>query len=151
MTHKIIKKDLERSYPKVREFMSIDLITFFENQDVDIAIDVLLENSISGAPVLSDDMHLVGMLSEKDCLKVVTDREYHNLLSRGKVGEYMSTHLFTMPDTSDIIDVANAFLSSNFRRFPIVNSDGVLMGIVNRRDILGAIRSNEKKSNWWHQ
>jgi CBS domain-containing protein len=102
----------------------------------------LLSKRISGAPVLDDQFKLVGLISEKDCLKLMIDSVYHNLpVSKGKVSQYMTTNLKTVSVEADIVDVANEFLKTNFKRFPVVDGSGRLVGQVSRRDILSAIKA----------
>ena len=60
---------------KVRDYMTTDLVTFSPEMDLFRAIDRLLAHRISGAPVLDADGHLVGLLSEGDCLKGIVYRE----------------------------------------------------------------------------
>ena len=60
-----------------------------ENMDVYFAIALLLKNKISGAPVINDANKLVGILSEKDCLRVFANGSFHNLPA-SIVADYMS-------------------------------------------------------------
>ena len=55
---------------RVRDFMAASLVTFTPEMDVLRAIHLLLEKGISGAPVVDEHGNLIGVLSEKDCLKV---------------------------------------------------------------------------------
>jgi len=56
-----------------------DLITFSPDQEIMDVIDIILSKRISGAPVLDENRKLIGMISEKDCLRIIIDRAYHNL------------------------------------------------------------------------
>ena len=53
---------------KVRDYMTRNLVTFRPEMDLFTAINRLLEHRISGAPVVDGQGHLVGLLSEGDCL-----------------------------------------------------------------------------------
>ena len=112
------------------------------------AIDILLNNKVTGVPVLDDDRRIVGWLSEKDCLRLIIDSAYNNLPYQDKtVADYMSPVVRSVSVNIDILDCANEFLTTNYRKFPVVNHDGQLMGQVSRRDILKAIR-DVKKTTW---
>lgn len=129
-------------FEPVTKYMATDLHTFKPDTEIIEVIEVLLSKRISGAPVLDDQSKLVGLISEKDCLKLIIDSVYHNHpISKGKVSQYMTTHLKTVSIEADVVDVANEFLKSNFKRFPVVNETGKLVGQVSRRDILRAIKS----------
>jgi len=134
-------------YESVAKYMAKELISFTPDQEISDAIDIMLEKRISGGPVLNSKGELVGVLSEKDCLRILVDSAYHNQPNdKGLVENYMSTDIRTIDVNKDILDVANEFLRTNYRRFPVVK-DGVLKGQVSRRDIMRATR--ELKGTTW--
>lgn len=134
-------------YEPVTRYMAQNVITFSPEQPIHEAIDIMLDKRISGGPVLNESGDLIGMLSEKDCLKVMVGAAYHNHPNqRGLVKEYMSADVATVDINKDVLDVAGMFLSSNFRRYPVVEN-GKLKGQVSRRDIMKAARKL-KGSTW---
>lgn len=136
------KKQQGASYEPVTKFMATDLYTFKPDSEIIEVIEVMLSKRISGAPVLDDQSRLVGLISEKDCLKLMIDSVYHNHpVSKGKVRQYMTTDLKTVSVDADVVDVANEFLRTRFKRFPVVDKEGRLVGQVSRRDILRAIKA----------
>ena len=129
-----------------KEFMAKQLITFQSDTPIETAMESFLENKISGAPVLDDQGKLVGVLSEKDCMRTLFESSYYNNLG-GFVREYMSTDLKTINIHDTLSNVADEFIKSRFRRFPVMEGDK-LVGQISRRDILRAIvkLSNEEQS-----
>jgi Predicted transcriptional regulator, contains C-terminal CBS domains len=130
----------------IKEFMAKQLITFQSDTPIETAMESFLENKISGAPVLDNQGKLVGVLSEKDCMKTLFESSYYNNLG-GFVKEYMSTNLKTINIHDTLSNVADEFIKSRFRRFPVMEGDK-LVGQISRRDILRAIvkLSNEEQS-----
>ena len=130
----------------IKEFMAKQLITFQSDTPIETAMESFLENKISGAPVLDNQGKLVGVLSEKDCMKTLFESSYYNNLG-GFVREYMSTDLKTINIHDTLSNVADEFIKSRFRRFPVMEGDK-LVGQISRRDILRAIvkLSNEEQS-----
>jgi len=124
---------------KVKDYMSASLVTFTPEMEVLDAIHLLLQNGISGAPVVDEHGNLVGILSEKDCLKVALHAGYHEVLG-GRVADYMSPEVETVEAESGIIDVAERFIKGQFRRFPVV-ADNRLVGQISRRDVLRALEA----------
>jgi CBS domain-containing protein len=123
------------------------LICFHPDQDIDDVIDVIIEERISGGPVLDADGNLIGIISEKDCLKIIVDRAYHNLpQSLPKVSDYMTKQVKTLSSDSDIVAAASEFINTPVRRLPIVK-DGKLLGQISRRDILRAAQ-NISPTSW---
>ena len=130
----------------IKEFMAKQLITFQSDTPIETAMESFLENKISGAPVLDDQGKLVGVLSEKDCMRTLFESSYYNNLG-GFVREYMSTDLKTINIHDTLSNIADEFIKSRFRRFPVMEGDK-LVGQISRRDILRAIvkLSNEEQS-----
>ncbi|HET6494155.1 MAG TPA: CBS domain-containing protein [Thermoleophilia bacterium] len=118
----------------VADIMATRLVTFSPDLNIHEAIRLLLEQRISGAPVVDADGALVGVLSKKDCLKIVFSSRYHDDRG-GPVRDYMSTPVETMDATLDVVSAAQHFLGSHFRRFPVLR-DGKLVGQVSRYDVL---------------
>ncbi|MEL6556648.1 MAG: CBS domain-containing protein [Bacteroidota bacterium] len=135
------------NYESVAKYMATNLFTFRPEQGIDEAIDIMLEKRISGGPVLDEYGALIGMLSERDCLKIMVDAAYLNYpAGRGTVGDYMSKEVKTIDINKDVLDAANMFLSGSVRRFPVVEN-GKLKGQISRRDIMKAAR--ELKGTTW--
>ncbi len=146
------REELATSQPKfelVTKYMVrfSDMITFHPDQNIQDVIDIMIDKRISGAPVLDETRKLVGIISEKDCLKVMVDQAYHNLpMSTRKVADYMTVKVKSLSPDSDVVDAANEFLDTPIRRLPIVDK-GVLLGQVSRRDILKAAK-NFNATTW---
>jgi predicted transcriptional regulator len=124
-----------------------DLITFKPDQSIEEVIDIIIAKGISGAPMLDATRKLVGIISEKDCLRIIVDQAYHNLPSSSrKVSDYMTAKVKTVESSIDIVAAANEFLNSPVGRLPVVEN-GVLIGQISRRDILRASK-NLKATTW---
>ena len=121
----------------VRKYMARDLISFYPETDVLDAIHDLVTHRIAGAPVVDHHGDLVGMLSELDCIKVALDASYYGQRG-GPVSDYMTTEVQTVDAEMNIVDLAERFATSRFRRFPVMK-DGRLVGQISRRDVLRAL------------
>lgn len=122
---------------RVQDYMSASLLTFTPETDVLAAIELLLERRVSGAPVLDKLGNLVGMLSEKDCMRVALNAGYHGDLG-GRVGDFMSPKVTTVDADASILEVARMFEEAPFKRYPVI-SDNRLVGSISRSDVLRAI------------
>jgi len=123
----------------VRDYMSANLVTVTPDMDVLRAIHALVQNRISGAPVVDHHGHLVGVISEKDCLKVALHAGYHKEYG-GKVSEYMTREVKTVDADTSILEVARMFLQRAPRRYPVMDGNR-LVGQVSRRDVLRALEA----------
>lgn len=132
---------------KVRDYMSRDLIVFNPEQSIEEVIQTLINNKISGGPVVNGNRELVGMISEGDCLKQISESRYYNMpMQQDKVEKRMIKDVETIDGNMNIFDAANKFLEAKRRRFPIVEN-GKLVGQISQKDILKAALKL-KCENW---
>ena len=118
-----------------------NMVTFKPDQPIQDVIATIIAKKIAGAPVLDDQHHLVGIISEKDCLRLIVDQAYHNMPAETRrVSDYMTATVQSLSPKTSIVDAAVEFLNSPIRRFPIVEN-GVLIGQVSRRHILRAAQN----------
>jgi len=123
----------------ISEFMTRKVLTFSPDITIYEATAILAKNKFSGAPVVDKDNELIGMLSEKDCLKTVVDSYYNQRPSSSlTVRDYMSGNVISIGEDKTVIEVAYMFVHSNFKRFPVVKGNK-LVGQVSRSDILKLI------------
>jgi CBS domain-containing protein len=115
-----------------------NMVTFKPDQPIQDVISIIVNKKIAGAPVLDDQHHLVGMISEKDCLRLIVDQAYYNMPPETrKVSDYMTPKVQSLSPKTTVVEAAIEFLNSPIRRFPIVDN-GMLIGQVSRRHILRA-------------
>jgi len=108
---------------KVKDYMTTNLITFKPNQSVQEVVESLIKYKISGGPVVNDNHELVGIISEGDCLKQLSESRYYNMpLDHDNVEKRMAVNVETIDGNLDVFDAANKFLQSKRRRFPIVEN-----------------------------
>lgn len=132
---------------KVRDYMTTNLVTFTPNQSVQEVVEAIIKHKISGGPVVNEKNELVGIISEGDCLKQLSESRYYNMpLEHDKVEKRMAKNVETIDGNMDVFDAANKFLSSKRRRFPIVEN-GKLIGQISQKDILKAALQL-KGENW---
>jgi len=107
------------------------------DDDVFDAIRTLTRTKAPGLPVVNDANHLVGILSVKDCLRLLTNATYSDF-AIGKVADYMSPVTVTVPPELDLFSVAMLFLDTGFTVLAVVD-DGELLGRISQCDMLEGI------------
>ena len=146
------KRDKNISKPAeqilVSDYMTTKLITFKPEDSIQEVIEKLIKNRISGGPVINDQNELIGIISEGDCIKHISESKYYNMPmgSNHTVEKNMISEVETIDKDMNIFDAANKFISSRRRRFPIVEN-GKLIGQISQKDILKAAMS--MKGNTW--
>lgn len=130
----------------IREIMSTKLVTFTPDTDAYDAMNTLVKRAISGAPVVNEFGHLVGVLSEKDCLRVVMQNAYDGLPSP-TVGALMTKNVITVEATASIMRAAQLFIEIPIRRLPVLDGER-LVGQVSRRDVVKAVVELGPQHRW---
>ena len=132
----------------VSDYMTKKLITFNPGDSLVHVINLLIKNKISGGPVVNDINELIGIISEGDCIKHISDSKYYNMPmdSDNTVEKNMASEVETIDKNMNIFDAATKFISSKRRRFPIVEN-GKLIGQISQKDVLKA--ALKMKGNSW--
>lgn len=126
----------------VKDYMAHTLTTFRPDTDVLDAVHELVTHRIAGAPVVDSEGNLIGVLSELDCMKVALNAGYHGHWG-GPVADFMSEDVQTVDAEMNIVDLAQVFIDSKFRRFPVMDENR-LVGQISRRDVLRALEEISK-------
>lgn len=156
----------------VRDVMTTQVQTLKGTDTVKQATVLFALYNISGAPVVDDDRHLIGIVSETDILELVI--KYQDKLSIDHPSAYMfespmddasqkdqdikkagdaisgtpirdimtKTVLTTTPDAM-IVDVVEEMIKMNVNRVPVLEK-GVLVGIISRGDIIFSIYKKKR-------
>ncbi|MDF1867431.1 MAG: CBS domain-containing protein [Saprospiraceae bacterium] len=121
------QKDRKLNAPSVTDYMVRKLITFKPETEISVVIKSLLENRITGAPVLNDKREVVGLIDDKDCLNVLIGSAYYNHpVGKDTVASYMSNVMKSISIHDDIIDVANIFIETKYKRLLVMDDGGKL-------------------------
>ncbi len=117
-----------------REVMVTQLVTVTEQTPITEAIALLLQHRISGLPVVDDDCRLVGIVTEKDLLRVCHEEPG----SFWEVGDLMSRDVRSFQLDAPLGDLCDCLMANHFRRVPILDGEK-LVGLISRADLLPTI------------
>jgi CBS domain-containing protein len=126
----------------IDDFMTRNLATATEDMDLLSLVDLLLRRGISGAPVVDGSGHLIGMVSEHDCLKAILVGTYQGEVG-GSVSDVLTSSVETIRLGTSIVEAANQMVTSGRRRLPVVDHENRLIGQISRSDLLRAVRAYE--------
>lgn len=124
---------------EMKDYMLTDPVKMKAEGNIYDAIHLLLVHKVSGLCVVDHAGHLVGVLSELDCLRAILSSVY-NESPVGNVDEYMTKEVISVKMTDNIVDVASDMLKHKHRRRPVIQDDGVLIGQVTCRQLLRAVK-----------
>ncbi len=140
-----------------------DVVTIVPGATLRTAALLLSHKRISGMPVVGEDRKVMGVLSEKDIVRVLQQRgalvlpgglfdllleasearqkdmlaRSHRVLDETEVKAAMTTPAQTISPTAPTVEAIRRMLSAHINRLPVVEN-GQLVGIVTRRDVLSA-------------
>jgi CBS domain-containing protein len=123
---------------KAKDIMKCAVIVIRKDESIYEAIRLMINKHISGLPVV-DDTGLVGIITEKDLLKLLFEKEFLT----GIVEDYMTREVVSFDEENDVSDVCYSLMTNSFRRVPILRR-GNIVGIISRADLIKANKDKFK-------
>lgn len=119
------------------DIMKCGLLTVKRYSPIYQAMSIIAKRNITGLPVVDDSLNLVGIISEKDMLKLLYDPG----AKPGFVRDFMTEDVITFDTDDCLFEICHCLINNNFRRVPILDH-GKLVGIISRTDIMQYILKN---------
>jgi len=116
---------------KAKDLMTVDVITTKPDILVTSAIKVLINNHISGMPVVDDAGNLLGIITEHDIVNIMISGQAADT----KMSDVMSRNVDTYDPDTPFEEIVSHFATHRNRRVPVVEN-GKVVGIISRRDII---------------
>ena len=140
---------------KVREIMTREVLTVPAEMPLWEVAQSMAARGVSGVPVVERSGKVVGVISEKDFLRVMGAKEYPNFMAviarclkekgcvvapiqQSTAGEIMSRPPVVVSEDAPVVEVVRILRERTINRVPVVDSEGKIVGIVSRGDILKA-------------
>jgi CBS domain-containing protein len=137
---------------RAQDVMSSPVVTARPDQPVKEIAALLAERGFTSAPVVDDDGHLVGMVTEADVLRDRIPVDARTRIWQDEnveahpaqtVAEVMSTPAVAVTPGADASAIARMMLDDHVRAVPVVDGGRGVAGIVTRRDLLRAIATDD--------
>jgi len=123
---------------RVEQVMNRDVITVTPDCAIRDLKEILRTKRISGAPVMMGD-ELIGMISIENLIQALERGDIS-----GKVRDQMTVEVRTIRTDDSVVSAVNMFVRYGFGRFPVVDGEGNLVGILTKGDIIrGLLRQME--------
>jgi len=127
----------------VKHLMSAPVVTFFAEQTLPLAEDVMKYKHVRHLPVIDEDRHVVGLVTHRDLLAaqisshaLVTRDERRALQNSVRVGEIMTRDVWTVGPNVPASVAAATLHDHKFGCLPVIDADGKLVGIITEHDFL---------------
>jgi len=122
---------------EISSIMEEEVVTLKDYDTIESALKKMLDEGLSGFPILSVDDKVVGIVSERDFISLIAD-----VITGKKVSDYMSRSVLTISPDATVEAAAKIMITNDFRRIPIVHED-VMLGIITATDIVNYLGSGE--------
>jgi CBS domain-containing protein len=153
---------LEGSKLTAGDIMTREVVTVSPYTSLRYVAKLLAERRISGVPVVDDDRHVVGIVSENDLLQwsdAPPEKQawWLNMLAEGfelspdfldvvqsereMVARVMRTDIATAAEDTPLAEIAKLITAKSIKRVPVLR-DGTLVGIVSRADLVRALANS---------
>ena len=117
---------------KAKDIMTKEVISVKKDAPIFEAVELLAKNNITGIPVVEDDMTLLGIITEKDVLRLFyVSKDAENKT----VSDFMTQPAVHFDENESLLDVCDCLIHNFFRRVP-VTSKGQVVGIISRQDFI---------------
>lgn len=124
----------------VKDYMQANVQAIPVEASVREVVEHLLKWNLSGAPVVNAEMRLIGFVSESDCMKEMLNSAFFGEDSVQVTNIMRHDVLSVTPETS-ILEIAETMLGNKPKNYPVVEQ-GKLVGLINRRNILLALKQH---------
>ena len=127
---------------KAKDIMTTNVVSVKKETPIYEAMALLLSNEITGMPVVDDDMNLLGIITEKDCLRLF----YADENEQDKTVQNFMTQPAVHYNENDSIQTICDFMMINyFRRVPVTSTTGKVVGILSRPDVIKHIINQRRE------
>ena len=127
----------------VRDLMTDTIFALRAGDDIQMARDLMDERNVRHVPVVDEDRHLVGLVSERDLLRNMYPSTselpvgtQHAVLKRVKVDAIMAKDVETVEPEDDLVVAAQVMLDNKFGCVPVVVEGGRVEGILTESDFV---------------
>ena len=127
----------------VRDLMTDKIFALRADDDIQMARDLMDERNVRHVPVVDEDRHLVGLVSERDLLRSMYPSTselpvgtQHAVLKRVKVSAIMTRDVETVEPDDDLAAAAQVMLDNKYGCVPVVVDGGRVEGILTESDFV---------------
>lgn len=136
---------------KVKEIMTKDLTAAEPTMTVRELIELFHQSGLSSVPVVNEEGRIVGVISERDIIEGalpgyfevlygITDMNHLSQklreIEHDRIEFYMTPEVIKIEEDEDDLTAADLMIRKNIKSLPVVNKDGILVGMLRRIDLL---------------
>lgn len=141
----------------VADYMQEKTLKVSKDTKIGEAVKMMVDKKTNGVVVVDDDVKIVGILSSWDIIKHIVPSylggdislanfeasdvfsERTKSISQESVEDFMTREVHTVNEKTTLIEAAALLANFRFRQLPVVDDDGVLLGVITRTHIKQAV------------
>lgn len=154
---------------KIQNIMTKETITVTEDTPVFEVAELLFDRNLTGMPVIDSECHVIGIITEYDLLsrsEHIHIPTYIKLLSQFKAAgsessnikkeinkiqelearDVMTKPVVTVSPDTEVAEAARIFTDEHINPLPVVDGQGILVGIISRADIVKLFNLEELRN-----
>ena len=142
----------------IGDIMDTDVYTCHYSNTLEEVVHILVSKKVGGLTVIDDERHVVGFISDGDIMRAVGKQKARSIFSgidsvmvlydtdtfEQKVEEFKKRNVkqlatrkvFCVTKSKPIDEVAEILSKRKFKKIPIIDQDGTLLGVARRATIL---------------
>lgn len=151
---------------QVKDLMTTDVFTVKQEAKVSEVADLLHSRSLTGIPVVTGDLQVIGLITEKELfsadsklyfpgyVKILQETKFvigghkelpyvAEQLTRITAKDIMNQNVFFASPEMSVEKVAEAFIRENQSPIPVTDSNNKLLGIISRSDLIKLLAPTE--------
>lgn len=129
-----------------KDIMETKLITGNDSMTLEDALKVLVNNKITGFPIVNHQGKMIGILSEYDIIKKIAHEvDLNPKIFQQKI-EFTQT-VSTVTEETPLTEILKLVLDKKLRRVPVLDQKQKLVGIISRRDVMRLYYYRAKYAN----
>jgi len=122
---------------RVLDYVRRSPVTVKPDTPIRDAVRVMFEGSIGSVVIVDDSGRPVGIFTERDLVRVVAQ----GAPLEAPVGSVMTRDPVTVKAGDSIVKAAIIMSERRIRHLPVVDDNGVLVGVISIRDVVDALKS----------
>ncbi|MFT5760477.1 MAG: putative transcriptional regulator [Alteromonadaceae bacterium] len=123
---------------KIRNYMSKRVVTFDKKMDIASAVEKLLQSFQMGGAVIDENDHVIGFISEQDCIQKMIESSYTGE-SNETIEHIMKKAVLTINWNDSIMELAEQMTQAKPKIYPVVNDENKIVGTITRSEVLSAL------------
>lgn len=116
---------------RAKDVMTYDVMSLTSDQKVKQAKEIMRLKKISGLPIVNKNKQVIGIISIDDIIHWLENQQLE-----ANIGQFMTRDVVCVQEDHSIMEIMKKFKRYRYGRFPVVNQEHQLLGIITPGDVM---------------